>query len=485
LFLIFPCHPNRKTHAAHRNANFSKKEMERLVGNNTSPTREMRLDLAEGIDDWLLADTPGSALASPKRTSLQDAWRTWNEQKVKEEQMDDDVLATFNPIETDQPSDGLTPQGPSAMDTNVMDTSPTNYSWATMDPSVLQFQPLSDATQTRPIAMDNRKRKSVGGPAQGSLPISIKSTRSTTRTSATPVLGNSVGSMGRSATGKQQLNLLYGASVHSEILATSVASSHDLSGSTEDEFDGNFKSGDKRRKRRESHNAVERRRRDTINDKITELYEMLPDVLIGMEGSGPGQAAGSRPNKGIILTRSVEFLRWLLRTNSIVEARLTATETELRQLRTQVGLDPNGGILGLPDDRPILLAEALPGQAPAPRKRAGSIASTKSTKGKMTRTLASASHPGSDQYGTSPAASNLANALAASNLGSSYPVATSFPAGQQASAVPGSLQQDVDAQLLALLQGQQTQAQAGDDAGAILQALLKSLSNQDDEAMLK
>lgn len=34
---------------------------------------------------------------------------------------------------------------------------------------------------------------------------------------------------------------------------------------------------EKRRKRRESHNAVERRRRDNINDRIAELSTMLPE----------------------------------------------------------------------------------------------------------------------------------------------------------------------------------------------------------------
>lgn len=36
---------------------------------------------------------------------------------------------------------------------------------------------------------------------------------------------------------------------------------------------------DKRRKRRESHNAVERRRRDNINDRIAELASLLPDAF--------------------------------------------------------------------------------------------------------------------------------------------------------------------------------------------------------------
>lgn len=37
---------------------------------------------------------------------------------------------------------------------------------------------------------------------------------------------------------------------------------------------------EKRRRRRESHNAVERRRRDTINEKISELATLLPQCMI-------------------------------------------------------------------------------------------------------------------------------------------------------------------------------------------------------------
>ncbi|KAI0234158.1 hypothetical protein L0F63_000282, partial [Massospora cicadina] len=58
---------------------------------------------------------------------------------------------------------------------------------------------------------------------------------------------------------------------------------------------------DKRRRRRESHNAVERRRRENINDKIQELGALLPDGLID----------NNRSNKGQILTNSVTYIRYL------------------------------------------------------------------------------------------------------------------------------------------------------------------------------
>jgi hypothetical protein len=119
---------------------------------------------------------------------------------------------------------------------------------------------------------------------------------------------------------------------------------------------------EKRRRRRESHNAVERRRRDNINEKINELATLIPECLLlessnnaglpsgaaGHEdganeewphglvegdpalanGSAPGHgapAAGSgddeqtaanahaamKANKGVILRKSVDYIRYV------------------------------------------------------------------------------------------------------------------------------------------------------------------------------
>ncbi|KAJ2818416.1 hypothetical protein GGI24_005100 [Coemansia furcata] len=59
---------------------------------------------------------------------------------------------------------------------------------------------------------------------------------------------------------------------------------------------------EKRRRRRESHNAVERRRRDNINVRIQDLYALLPDMMID---------PNTKPNKGVILKKSVEYIRQL------------------------------------------------------------------------------------------------------------------------------------------------------------------------------
>ncbi|KAJ1934938.1 hypothetical protein EC988_008648, partial [Linderina pennispora] len=45
---------------------------------------------------------------------------------------------------------------------------------------------------------------------------------------------------------------------------------------------------------------VERRRRDNINDRIQDLYTLLPETMID---------ANTKPNKGIILKKSVDYIR--------------------------------------------------------------------------------------------------------------------------------------------------------------------------------
>ena len=42
---------------------------------------------------------------------------------------------------------------------------------------------------------------------------------------------------------------------------------------------------EKRRRRRESHNAVERRRRDNINERIAELATLIPESMLDPNGN--------------------------------------------------------------------------------------------------------------------------------------------------------------------------------------------------------
>jgi hypothetical protein len=80
---------------------------------------------------------------------------------------------------------------------------------------------------------------------------------------------------------------------------------------------------EKQRKRRESHNAVERRRRDNINERIAELGQIVPDA----------QADSGKPQKGIILKKTTDYIRHLQRMNSDLVSRVKELEKELDDLK--------------------------------------------------------------------------------------------------------------------------------------------------------
>ncbi|KAI0824875.1 helix-loop-helix DNA-binding domain-containing protein [Trametes gibbosa] len=143
---------------------------------------------------------------------------------------------------------------------------------------------------------------------------------------------------------------------------------------------------EKRRRRRESHNAVERRRRDNINEKISELATLIPECLLDpnatiampaslsvpgedliyggvrintdkKEGSGsvepedmnpsstPTTANGAsaanatdvgnavKANKGMILRKSVEYIRYLQQIVSAQANRNQDLEQQLQAFR--------------------------------------------------------------------------------------------------------------------------------------------------------
>jgi hypothetical protein len=112
---------------------------------------------------------------------------------------------------------------------------------------------------------------------------------------------------------------------------------------------------EKRRRRRESHNAVERRRRDNINEKINELSTLLPDCLLDpsakaedLQNSADGllsgvgtnaiddetkEPGGPKANKGIILRKSVEYIRYLQQLVRAQAARNRDLESQLAHYR--------------------------------------------------------------------------------------------------------------------------------------------------------
>ncbi|CEI98771.1 Putative HLH-domain-containing protein [Rhizopus microsporus] len=85
---------------------------------------------------------------------------------------------------------------------------------------------------------------------------------------------------------------------------------------------------EKRRRRRESHNAVERRRRDNINDRIQELCSLLPENALENATLGPN----NKPNKGIILKKSVEHMRQLQQQVQDYHQKIQDLEKTLNEL---------------------------------------------------------------------------------------------------------------------------------------------------------
>ncbi|KAF9944800.1 hypothetical protein BGZ65_011574 [Modicella reniformis] len=89
---------------------------------------------------------------------------------------------------------------------------------------------------------------------------------------------------------------------------------------------------EKRRRRRESHNAVERRRRDNINEKIQELSTLLPDIYVDN---------ANKPNKGVILRKSVDYIRHLQQLVSSQATRNQELEAQLQAKNNASGASPS------------------------------------------------------------------------------------------------------------------------------------------------
>ena len=81
---------------------------------------------------------------------------------------------------------------------------------------------------------------------------------------------------------------------------------------------------EKRRRRRESHNLVERRRRDNINERIQELGLLLPDATLD---------GANKPNKGQILRKSVEQIKLLQNEVNMYQSKVQELESLLEKFK--------------------------------------------------------------------------------------------------------------------------------------------------------
>lgn len=87
---------------------------------------------------------------------------------------------------------------------------------------------------------------------------------------------------------------------------------------------------EKLRRRREFHNAVERRRRELIKQKVKELSKMIPPSLLNYNEHGKEVKA----NKGVILNRSVDYLDYLQQVLDIQDRKRQFLLKKVRELES-------------------------------------------------------------------------------------------------------------------------------------------------------
>ncbi|GMM39077.1 Rtg3 protein [Saccharomycopsis crataegensis] len=72
---------------------------------------------------------------------------------------------------------------------------------------------------------------------------------------------------------------------------------------------------DKLKRRREFHNAVERRRRDYIKERIKDLSKLVPPLMLVYDENGKE----TKPNKAMILTKAVDYIGSL---NGVIDVQM-------------------------------------------------------------------------------------------------------------------------------------------------------------------
>lgn len=72
---------------------------------------------------------------------------------------------------------------------------------------------------------------------------------------------------------------------------------------------------------------VERRRRDNINDRIQELGTLLPETMLDTSGT-------FKPNKGMILKKSVDHIKFLQQEVNTYRQRIQELEKVLDSYQT-------------------------------------------------------------------------------------------------------------------------------------------------------
>eukprot|EP00049_Salpingoeca_infusionum_P027430 m.32305 g.32305 ORF g.32305 m.32305 type:complete len:922 (+) comp9503_c0_seq1:700-3465(+) len=105
-------------------------------------------------------------------------------------------------------------------------------------------------------------------------------------------------------------------------------------------------------RQRKSHNAIEKKYRNSINDKIVELKDMLP----------PAYLQDAKTNKASILRLSIDYIRHLKSENEALHARLAGKAQPQPQAKAQStttgGHSPTSDQDNVPDSPPSIASDA-------------------------------------------------------------------------------------------------------------------------------
>ncbi|XP_063978740.1 upstream stimulatory factor 1 isoform X3 [Diachasmimorpha longicaudata] len=107
-------------------------------------------------------------------------------------------------------------------------------------------------------------------------------------------------------------------------------------------------------RRRATHNEVERRRRDKINNWIAKLGKIIPECNTHTNGNGNGNSSGEGKSKGGILAKACEYITELrnanqglsqcLKENEKLRQEVTALKQVLTQLKRENAQLRSGGL---------------------------------------------------------------------------------------------------------------------------------------------
>lgn len=110
---------------------------------------------------------------------------------------------------------------------------------------------------------------------------------------------------------------------------------------------------EKVRRRKEFHNAVERRRRELIKAKIKELGALAPPSLLNFDGDGKEV----KPNKGTILKTTIEYMECLRQVLEIQEKKKEQLREKISKLESKRLIIKNAAVT----NEPVIRAENYAG----------------------------------------------------------------------------------------------------------------------------